>query len=257
MKAKILLLVACAAVVAGAVSHAQVIDFHAGGADMNIFYDGAQDKWDVVFRAKADTVATGLTVQADQVRHGAAATDFRFDTLNVIINQPLLAQAGARSYFITPALGQTYVNAQEPDLGVRTRLRTDAVTNQFTTFTMTLDWANSVRPTGAEFALFQFDAFGGPVFAYETAADNLARNWPVWGHTHWHWGFSELGNYTLAFNLQGELPGGGLSSIGTAMVNFEVIPEPATVAVFAGLAAIVFILLRRRTRVAKEDNLSA
>lgn len=42
---------------------AQSIVFSEGGADLTFFHDSSADSWDVVFRQKGNTVATGLTSQ--------------------------------------------------------------------------------------------------------------------------------------------------------------------------------------------------
>lgn len=230
---------------AGATVHAQVIDFTGGVADWTFFYDSGSDSWDVVFRDKgAGTEATGVTNQADQSRFGADAGDHNFDTLNVRLGQPPSVSVNSLDYFVTSTPGE----ANNPDLGFRTRLREDADTDQFANFTITLDWATSIRPAGAEFTMFTFDGFGNPVPAYETAANDFVQMWDAWGHSHWHWGFTEPGDYSLNFTFQGQREDLSLSSVGATTVNFEVIPEPSTIALLAGVAALGFVMLRRRMR---------
>lgn len=233
-------LLACAAgcVVAASASD---ITYTGGRADLTYYYDSGSDTWDIVFRAVGDAQATGLTSQADQTRFGASPSDFNFDSLTVQLWRPAVLELNERPYYASlisdPDGG--------PDLGIRTRLREDAETDQFTEVTISLNLADSILPANAEFSMFAFDPFGDPIVKYETAAGKLSETWDVWGHTHWHWGFSELGEYTLAFDVQGILPDASLSSLGATALKFEVVPEPTTWMLLA-LGAMGLMAFRRR-----------
>lgn len=232
---------------------AQNIVFSGGGADLTFFYDSDEDTWDTVFRSKDDTVATGLTnpYGTPPGGVGGSANDFRFDTLTVSLTQPGTFELNSINYFITPASGGFFASSSQPDLGIRTRLREgDPAVDQFDNFRMTLDWANSTFnggaiPTGVEFAMFTDDGFGSPVVNYETAASDFVHDWPAWGHDHWHWGFSQPGEYNLAFTFQGINGGNPDSSIGSTSVQFDVVPEPAAGTLLL-LAAALFFLARRK-----------
>jgi hypothetical protein len=224
---------------------AQDIVFSGGGADITWFYDSGEDSWDVVFRSKGNTQATGLTNPYAGPPGGVGAgSDFNFDTLTVDVQEPILRVLNGTPYFSAGPSGQT----QTPDLGIRTRLReldeSENQIDQFDSFRLVLDWANSTKPTGAEFAMWNFDGDGNPIILYETAQSDLTHDWPAWGHTHWVWGFSQLGDYELAFTFEGLGGEHGPSALGSTSVNFSVIPEPTTAGLLiAGAGAL---LMRRR-----------
>lgn len=240
---KAVLRITLVAIAAGCVVAASASDitYSGGGGDLTFFYDSGSDAWDIVFREKGDTQATGLTSQADQSRFGASPSDFNFNSLTVQLWQPGLLTLNERLYYSSlisdPAGG--------PDLGVRTRLREDSETDQFSRVTISLNLPNSTLPANADFAMFGFDPFGDPIVRYETAAGKLSEDWGVWGHTHWHWGFSKPGDYALAFDVQGVLPDESLSSFGATLITFQVVPEPTTW-VLLTLGAIGLMAWRRR-----------
>ncbi len=249
---------AAAAAIAGlflsaAPSAEATLTFTGGGGDLTFFYDSTADRWDIVFRNKGATQATGNTnVYAGFTGIvGLNSGDRTFNDLQVNVSSAPLQSLNGNDYFITPANGSTIYNdsSGNPDLGMRTRLREDTgdeVFDQFDSMRLTLDWAASTRPAGAEFALFGWDAFSEPAnILYETASSNFSHDWDNYGHDHWHFGFSEVGDYSLVFNVSGI---GGLhgDDAGTSQVtvNFNVIPEPSSA--LLSMLAIGAIGFRRR-----------
>lgn len=217
---------------------AQNIVLNGGSADINFFYEAADNRWDVVFREKGTTNATGLTSAYTEFPGIVGlGSDWNFDTLTVNVNAPATQTVNGIDYFVTSANGSTIFSTGTPDLGIRTRLREDVSAgevDQFDSFRLTL---NSVTaPSGAEFILFGWNSLGEvDNIRYETASNTDSFDWSAWGHTHWHFGFSELGSYTLNFTGQGI---GGLHGGSDAMpgappvefsIGFNVIPEPSTV----------------------------
>jgi surface-anchored protein len=102
------------------------------------------------------------------------------------------------------------------------------------------------------FALFDLDSFGDPIVLMNsgdgiTLADTAIL--PIGSHLHYHWAFSEAGDYTLTFEAFGNSALHGFTSSGDVDFLFRVdpIPEPSTFAlVTLGLA--VLALQRRKSR---------
>ncbi len=239
------------------------ITFTGNQADLTFFYESAEDRWDIVFRDKGDTVASGLDVNMYGGFTGIVGVnsgDNAFNTLQINVTSAPVQALNGNNYLITPANGSTiHTNINQPDLGIRFRLRENEVAlgnplgnpaaDQFDSARLTLDWAASTKPTGANFAMFGWDAFGGPdSVLYETASGNpadLTHDWDNWGHDHWHFGFSEVGDYQLVFNIDG-IGGthGGDDTPSQVTLNFAVVPEPSSA--LLGMVALGVAALRRR-----------
>lgn len=108
-----------------------------------------------------------------------------------------------------------------------------------------------ISPSGAgNFSLWQSSALGGLDFAWSTNDPNAGNNSleiPVGSHSHYNWGFSEPGVWTVPITVSASRDAGGnitefLST--TENFTFNVIPEPSS-ALLLGVASLV-ILRRRR-----------
>ena len=234
---------------------AQSIAFSEGGADLTFFYNSTADSWDTVLRAKGNTVATGLDSPYGTPPGGVggSADDFTFTELTVQLTASPLIEVNGTGYFVTPAAGTGYSIPSLPDLGFRARLREEdngTAVPQFDNLRVTLDTAASSMPAGADFILFRpgdpLEGEPANVIVYETATGELAHDWPAWGHTHWHWGFSEQGDYSLVFDFHGIGGLHGPSASDSVTVNFSVIPEPRAFAAAFGLIALGLVYFRRR-----------
>jgi hypothetical protein len=228
-------------------------------ADLTFFWNTNNDQqWDVVFRRKDTTEASGLTNPYDRLgKQGASANDFRFDSLLVQVTNPNVGTFNGDSFFtIGP---DEDVATGRPDLGIRTRLRdtdsnnNNAVYQQFNSVSLTLDWANSLKPVGAEFLLANEDL---SLAFLDTKSGVFNFNYPNWGHDHVVYGFSQLGDYNLQFTISGDInefdgtnwvPSGSISSR-TFNVAFSVVPEPGTLGLLAlGLGCVVTTRRSRRS----------
>lgn len=251
---------------------AQSVLFTEGVADLTFFYNGSPTlgtgSFDVVFRAKASTVATNLTSPYGTPPGGVGAAtgsdvDYNFTTLTTQITQSPTVNLGGVNFFVTPGTGLGYTRNDElgmdqPDLGFRTRFRDVSLQdvdnpngNQFSHLNMALNLGDSILPSGADFALFRTGVgLVATDVAINTAAADLVHNWGNWEHSHWHWGFSEVGSYTLVFDIFGHNGDEqAVTSMGSFTLGFEVIPEPSSAALLLGVAAVALAMSRRRRAV--------
>lgn len=232
---------------------AQDIVFTSGVADVTFFYDSVADSFDVVFRSKGvNTSATNLTSPYGTPPGGVggSADDYNFSTLTAVLSAAPTVNVGGTNFYVSPASGTGYATVDQPDVGIRTRFRENpGPVDQFATFRLTLDLGNSVLPSGAEVAIFRTDGdLSVTATQLNTATATLQSDWGVYGHEHWHWGFSELGDYNLVFNIQGLGGTEGPTAVGTFELGFQVIPEPSSAAVALGAVAAAAVYLRRRQR---------
>jgi len=110
------------------------------------------------------------------------------------------------------------------------------------------DWSNgsveltllAIRGPG-DFRLWQDDGLGGANLFLANAGDSFVLS--AGSHTHYNWGFAEIGTYELDLQLAGTHVIDGLVR-GSATYTFQVIPEPTT----AMLGALGTLALLRRRR---------
>ncbi|HMP74527.1 MAG TPA: PEP-CTERM sorting domain-containing protein [Kiritimatiellia bacterium] len=230
-------------------AHADII-FTGGSADINWYYQSQADTWHTVLRNKGTTVATGLDSAFPAftgiVGHG---DDWNFNSaLRVQVDSTVTLTLGGNDFFITSASGSPLLSdGSTPDLGIRTRLRenevdlgigTGTASNQFDGFRLTLNLANStfngtpLNQAGSPYVgIFHWDAFNNPIALLNSATPLLTADFGNFTHIHRNWGFSEYGDYSLAFDIQGVGGAyGDTASTGISIVNFEVVPEPSTLA---------------------------
>lgn len=253
---------------------ASSINFTGGAGDLTFYYESATETWHTVFRSKGTgTTATGLddsfVPYTGIVGHNSG--DHNFSSLSVAMAGLTSTTVNGQSYFIYSASGSNIYSSGTADLGIRFRLRenevamesgSDSAADQFDNLRLTLNLTDSIfaSPT-ARFVLFDTDEvlpevdeirYETAVIRNETTAENLSHDWDVWGHDHWHWGFSEIGEYSLVFDIEG-IGGtyGGSAPTGQVTVNF-VVPEPGMAAAVAGLVALLAVIGRRRMN--RADN---
>lgn len=259
-------------------SQAQVVTLTGGSADLTFYYQSGSDTWRTLVRHKTGTAGSGFTNIWTPFT-GAVGTqipgspgqngDYVFSTLTTVINSNTQFTIGANTFWVSSKAGTPTLlnNPAVPDLGIRTRLREDEVAlgnpsgnplaNQFDSVNFTLDLTlstfngNPLSNAGSPHVAF-FTVTGDPFVAdtadtayLNTGVNDLVSNWGNYTHQHRHWGFSELGDYSLVFNINGVGGSyGAIASTGQFTADFQVIPEPAA-AIFFGLAALAYVVRRR------------
>lgn len=220
--------------------------FTDGRGDLTWFYDSSSSSWDVVVRVGGTGVASPLGDPFTPSDGVGSGNDYQFDTLTIAVSNPDFGNVNGTDYYVALE-GVSSGSNNKPDVGLRTRLREldgqDTV-QQFNDFKITLDWDASTKPVGAEFIAYNFDALANLVIAWDTANNVFEHTMSNWGHDHWNYGFSKLGDYDLVLNFEGV---GGLhgddAPNGSTTLSFTVIPEPASLALL-GLGGL--LLMRRR-----------
>jgi len=101
-----------------------------------------------------------------------------------------------------------------------------------------------------EFALWENDGFGNPVYHFSSVDSSLTSSsntlsLSAQSHYHYTYGFSALGTYSVELTASG-VHSNGTTYSETETVSFSVVPEPSTYALISGIAAIIFIAFRRR-----------
>lgn len=228
------------------------ITLTAGVADWTFYYDSGADTFDVVLQRKGTAVATGLNTPyvGPPGGVGGSADNFSFSELVVNVSSSPATIVNGVDYIITPAAGTSYPSSPDKaDLGFRTRFRElagepPAAVDQFAGFRMTLNLVNSTLP--GDFIMFKFNSVTEVNdILFETSDGDLSHVWPAWGHSHWHFGFSEEGQYDLVFDITGVNGlGETVTSTGSTAITFDVVPEPS--AALLSIFAIGALALRRR-----------
>lgn len=233
------------------------IHFTGGSADITFYFERDAQTWHSVLRSKGSTIATGL----DNPFTGftgivGLGNDFSFNTLTTKIITNTSVNIGGTDFNVSSASGSPAFASGTADLGIRTRLRENfgsGNVNQFENFRMGLNVGastfngNPLGGSGAHVSLIDWDQFDNLFPVLNTSGGLFASSaFTNWEHEHYHWGFSELGMYDLAFNIEG-VGGqfGATSAPGSFRMRFNVVPEPSALALL-GLSVGCFALRRSR-----------
>jgi surface-anchored protein len=282
MKYVLSLVLSFVALVSGPVCHADIL-FTGGGADLTFYYESVADRWDVVFRQKGDTVATGLNSQytgfTGIVGLNPSQPDFNFNTkLTTQFITDRFVTVGSTTFAVARASGSpfnlpsNFATNVSPDLGIRTRLREDQVAlgngtntaaDQFDSFNLTLNLTNStfnnvaLDQAGSPFVSLLNWSGTNPVPLINSESNLLTANFQNYAHVHRNWGFSQSGIYDLSFDIQG-VGGtyGDTASVGSFNMTFNVsaVPEPSSMCLVAATMGLAAWRLRRRRTLSPDDE---
>lgn len=265
------------ALVSGPACHADIL-FTGGGADVTFYYERAEDRWDVVFRRKGDTVATGGSEYTGfNGIVDLSVNDREFNSLTTrIVTDRFITLDGTEFALsranLSPFFGGENPPSQfstSPDIGIRTRLRENfgttsaTLVQQFDSLNLTLNIAEStfegvsLSQAGSPFvSLLGWDGLN-PDVLINSEQGQLTASFSNWAHVHRNWGFSESGTYDLAFDING-VGGtyGPTASTGSFNMTFNVsaVPEPSSMCLVAATMGLAAWRLRRRRTLATDDE---
>lgn len=166
-----------------------------------------------------------------------ADTEFEPDELIVVVGSLSTTTLGLKSYYWLPETESVAAANSVPFLGIGLEELNLA---DWTGGTVTLTLLSISGP--GDFRLWQDDGFGGANNFINTDGGAMSFASVPGSHTHYNWGFTELGLYELEFQISGTHADDGFQSA-AATYTFAV-PEPST----ALLGAIGALALFRRRR---------
>jgi surface-anchored protein len=164
------------------------------------------------------------------------ASEYEPGDLIVVVPQSSTITVSSTNYYWLPETETAAANNGTPFLGIGLE-ELDPLDWVGGTVTLTL---LSISGPG-DLLLWQDNGLGGANLFLDSANSMMGFNLNAGAHTHFNWGFTELGLYDLEFQISGEHVADGLQS-GSATYTFMV-PEPTT-ALLGAIGALG--LLRRR-----------
>lgn len=164
------------------------------------------------------------------------ATEYEADELVVFVNPTSTTSLGGTSYYWLPETETAAAANNVPFVGLGLE---ELTLSEWVGGTVSLTLLSITGP--GQFRLWQDDGFGGAIDYIDTDNSLLAFNLAPGSHTHYNWGFTELGVYDLEFQISGTHVSDGPQS-GAATFTYAV-PEPSSALLVLGGALFGF---RRR-----------
>lgn len=167
---------------------------------------------------------------------GPEGAEYEADAITPVTS--LIQSLGGSSYYVFPATE----NASVPFIGFGTEELSAGDWDGSLTLSLT-----GVSGPGS-FSLFSIDSFGA-ISTLMDSSDGFstvdAISLAPETHTHHTWAFSQQGNYSLTFQVDGTHLTDGAQSA-SATYGFSVVPEPSTAGLLLGAAALILTVVRRR-----------
>lgn len=164
-------------------------------------------------------------------------TEYESDELVIFVNPTSTTNLGGITYYWLPESETAAAANNVPFVGIGLEELGVADWDGGTLFLTLL----SLTGPG-HFRLWQDDGFGGVIDYIDTVNNLTSFNLVPGSHTHYNWGFTELGEYDLEFQISGTHIADGAQS-GSAIFTYA-IPEPSS-AILA-LGGVLFGFRRRR-----------
>ena len=163
-------------------------------------------------------------------------SEFEPGDLTVVVGLTSTTTLGGTSYYWLPETETAAATNNVPFLGIGLE---ELAAADWSGGIVTITLLNHFGP--GEFRLWQDDGFGGAIDFIDTDGGAMSFNIAAGTHTHYNWGFTEIGTHGLEFQISGIHVVDGAQS-GAATYTFAV-PEPSTT-LLGALGALA--LLRRR-----------
>jgi surface-anchored protein len=164
-------------------------------------------------------------------------SEYEPDELIVVLQEASTITLGPTTYYWLPETEQDAEDNGVPFLGFGLE-ELDPFDWVGGTVTLTL---LSITGPG-DFRLWQDDGFGGAIDFIDTDGGPMSFTLAAGSHTHFNWGFTDLGLHGLEWEISGEHLVDGYQS-GSATYFYSV-PEPSS-AILGLLGALAFIRRRR------------
>jgi surface-anchored protein len=164
-------------------------------------------------------------------------TEYEPDELIVFVNPSSTVTLGTTTYFWLPQNETAAFNNGVPFVGIGLE---ELEITDWENGTVSLTLLSITGP--GQFRLWQTDDFDNVTDFINTETNTLTFNLAAGSHTHYNWGFTELGVYELEFEISGTHVVDGLQS-GSATFTYAV-PEPSTA--LLGALGVIALLRRRR-----------
>ncbi len=166
-------------------------------------------------------------------------TEYEPDELVIMVRRTSTVMIGLASYYWLPETEADADTNMVPFLGLGLE-ELDPLDWDNGTVTISLNVISS--PAGSHFRLWQDDGFGGAIDFINTDGVPSGFDLAAGSHTHFNWGFTELGDYELEWSISGIHLVDGIQS-GSASY-FYAVPEPSTA--ILGALGLLAGLRRRR-----------
>jgi len=164
-----------------------------------------------------------------------AESEFEPSELIIVVPELSVTTVDSTDYFWLPETEQAAADNGTPFLGIGLE---ELSVDDWEGGTVSLKLLTITGPGNV--LVWQDGGLGGVNVFFDSAGDSATLT--AGSHTHFNWGFTEIGTYGLEFEISGTHTVDGPQSA-SAVYSFQVVPEPSS-AMLGALASLA--LLRRR-----------
>lgn len=168
--------------------------------------------------------ADGAIINGTRV---TAGTEYEPDELIIFVRPTSTTSIGATTYYWLPETEAAAFANNVPFVGIGLE---ELNPGDWVGGTLTLSLLSVSGP--GSFRLWQDDGFGGEVDFLNPAASINSFTLAAGSHTHYNWGFTELGDYALEFEISGTHQVDGVQS--ASATYFYAVPEPSSALLLLG-----------------------